>query len=330
EPTSRSIEIRADPTALRFIVGEAPWNCDLASYECAKTDAKASTAPAGETVEDTAAESRQRQDRNQRDDSDRTSDRSPDGKWTALVKDNNVFVKSRDDGKEIQLSTDGQEGFAYGRLAWAPDSRTLVGFRIERGERKEVYLIQSSPPGGGRAKLQTRPYALPGDKFTTYELNLFDVSSQKQIKPEVDRFEHEWLTPRLHWKKVGRRFMYQQTDRGHQRFRVIEVDSQTGSIRNIIDEQTKTFIWTAHTENLDLNLVNWLEQTDEIIYVSESSGWRHLYLIDAEAGKLKNPITTGEWVVRGIDLIDETNRQVWFRASGVFPDQDPYLLHYGR
>src|SRR5438445_9213383 len=57
-----------------------------------------------------------------------------------------------------------------------------------------------------------------------------------QIKPEVDRFEHEWLTPRLHWKKVGRRFMYQQTDRGHQRFRVIEVDSQTGAIRNIIDE----------------------------------------------------------------------------------------------
>jgi len=34
--------------------------------------------------------------------------------------------------------------------------------------------------------------------------------------------------------------------------------------------------------------------------------------------------------VRGIDLMDETNRQVWFRASGVFPDQDPYLIHYGR
>ena len=119
-------------------------------------------------------------------------------------------------------------------------------------------------------------------------------------------------------------------DRGHQRFRVIEVDSQTGAIRNVVDERSKTFIWTAHTENLNLNLVNWLEQTDEIIYASESNGWRHLYLIDANAGKLKNPITAGEWIVRGIDLIDETNRVVWFRTSGVYPDQDPYLMHYGR
>ena len=66
---------------------------------------------------------------------------------------------------EIKLSDDGKEGLAYGRLSWSPDSKTLVALRIEPGERKEVYLIQSSPPGGGRAKLQTRPYPLPGDKF---------------------------------------------------------------------------------------------------------------------------------------------------------------------
>ena len=39
-------------------------------------------------------------------------------------------------------------------------------FRIEPGERKEVYLVESSPRGGGRAVLHRRPYALPGDKFT--------------------------------------------------------------------------------------------------------------------------------------------------------------------
>jgi len=91
---------------------------------------------------------------------------------------------------------------------------------------KEVYLIQSSPAGGGRAKLQTRPYALPGDRLTQYELNLFDVANRKQTKPVVDRFVHGWEPPRLHWNRDGRHFAYQQVDRGHQRFRVIEVDSQ--------------------------------------------------------------------------------------------------------
>ena len=227
------------------------------------------------------------------------------------------------------MSEDGKEGLAYGRLSWAPDSKTLIAFRIEPGERKEVYLIQSSPQGGGRAKMTSRPYALPGDRFTTYELSLFDVAGRKQTKPEVDRFEHEWLAPRLRWKKDGSHFMYQQTDRGHQRFRVIEVDSHTGEARNLIDERSKTFIWTVHTENVRMNFVNWLDQTDEIIYASERDGWRHLYLVDGNEGKIK-PITKGEFVVRGIDLIDEENRQVWFNASGGNPGQDPYLIHYYR
>ena len=259
------------------------------------------------------------------------SDRSPDGRWMAFVKEYNVFIKTVDgDAGDVQLSRDGREGFGYGRFSWAPDSKTLVAFRIEPGERKDVYLIQSSPPEGGRALLKTRPYALPGDKFTTYELNLFNVAERSQMKPETDRFEHEWETPRVHWRRDSGGFAYPQVDRGHQRFRVIQVDARTGAVRNVIDERTGTFIWTAHTEDFGPNLVNWLEQTDEIIYASERDVWRHLYLVDAREGGIRDPITKGDWVVRGIDRIDEDARQIWFRASGRNPAQDPYLIQYYR
>src|SRR5262249_14462133 len=94
-----------------------------------------------------------------------------------------------------------------------------------------------------------------------------------------------------------------------------------------IDEKTQTFIWTAHTENNNLSLVTFLNRSDEIVYASEQDGWRHLSLIDAQNGKVKNQITKGEYVVRGVDRIDETERQIWFRASGMNPDRDPYLIH---
>lgn len=258
------------------------------------------------------------------------SDRSPDEKWVALIKEHNLWIRPASGGEEIALSDDGREGFAYQQFAWSPDSKRIVAFRVEPGERQQVHLLQSSPEGGGRAKLHSRPYSLPGDKFTTYELNLFDIENKRQLKPEVDRFEHEWLRPQLRWSRDGRRFAYEQIDRGHQRFRLIEVDASSFSVRNLIDERTETFIWTAHTENVRMAPVNWLEQSDECIYVSERSGWRHLYLVDTVAGQIKNAITGGEWVVRGIDEIDEENRQVWFRASGCFAGQDPYLIHYGR
>jgi dipeptidyl-peptidase-4 len=256
------------------------------------------------------------------------SNRSPDGKWTASIRDNNIVIRPSDDGKEAQLTQDGRDRLAYGNLEWSPDSKTVVAFRIEPGERKEVYLVESSPVGGGRAKLHSRNYDLPGDKFTAYELHLFEVAGQKEIECKVDRID--FGSPRLRWNDDGHTFTYQQVDRGHQRLRLVEVDSQTGKSRNLIDEKTETFVWSAHTENVNLRPINWLEKSDEIVYVSERDGWRHLYLVDAKEGAIKNQITKGDFVVRGIDRIDEERRQIWFRTSGRNPDQDPYFIHFHR
>jgi dipeptidyl aminopeptidase/acylaminoacyl peptidase len=256
--------------------------------------------------------------------------KSPDGKWTATVKDHNVYFRAEGSEEDLQATQDGQETNSYGRLEWSPDSKSLVAWRIEPGDHKEVYLIRSSPPGGGRATFSSRPYDLPGDKLTLYEVNILDPVTRKEIKPEVDRYEHGWETPRLHWNKDKQRFCYMKVDRGHQRLRVVEVNCQNGAVRNVVDEKTDTFIWTAHTEELNLSLVNWLENTDEMIYVSERDGWRHLYLVDLNEGKIVKQITRGEYVIRGIDRIDEEKRQVWFRACGKNAGQDPYFVHYYR
>jgi dipeptidyl aminopeptidase/acylaminoacyl peptidase len=283
-----------------------------------------STAVIDETLPQSARGRGERRRRGPREEA--ASDRSPDGAWRVVVKENNLFVRSTKDDSEIQLSSDGKEGLSYGRLSWSPDSKTVAAFRIEPGERKEVHLVESSPSEGGRAKLRSRPYSLPGDRFTRYELNIFDVASRKQIKPKVDQYEHEWTPPRVHWWPDGKRFAYQQVDRGHQRIRVIDVDVENGETRNLVDEQAKTFIWTAHTEALNLSPVTWLK--NGLIYASEKSGWRHLYHVNAET-EIWTTLTKGEWVVRGIEAIDETNRTVIFQAGGVFAEQDPYFLHYG-
>jgi dipeptidyl aminopeptidase/acylaminoacyl peptidase len=333
-----SIDFIDEDRAIRFRAAGASWKCDLTAYECTKADpAPEPPAPEPAALEEAAPAAPEAgeapvifQPARQPDGPGEV--RSPDKKWAAFVKDHNVWVRG-DGGQETKLSDGGTDGDAFGMLAWSPDSKALVAWRIEPGDKKEVYLIESSPRGGGRAWLQTRPYALPGDKFATYELWVFDPENRKAVKAEVDRFAHEWLRPRLRWHKDGRHFAYEQTDRGHQRFRVIEVDSQTGKARNIINEKSETFIWTAHREALDragLPLVIYLDRTDELLYCSERDGWRHLYLIDAKEGKVKNQVTKGEWVVRGIDRVDEDKRQVWFRASGKNPGQDHYLIHYYR
>jgi dipeptidyl aminopeptidase/acylaminoacyl peptidase len=326
------IQFVEDVRAVKFEAVGKTWQCDLNSYACA---------PAASVMENPQGQGQNPDLRQGTGNSQNTgarqgrggrgsSRRSPDGQWTATVRDNNVYVRSVADGKEIQLSQDGATNNTYRLPEWSPDSRSLVAWRVESGDIGMVYLVQSSPPDGGRAVLRERHYAQAGDKFPKCELNIFDIASRKQTKPDVDRFEHEYETPQLHWMHDGRHFAWMQEDRGHQRLRVIEAGCDDGAIRNLVDERTKTFFWTAHTENLNLPLVNWLTNSDEMIYVSEKDGWRHLYLASEKEGKIVNQITKGEWVVRGIDRIDEGARQIWFHAGGVNADQDPYFIHYYR
>ena len=342
------LEFLADGNRLQFRVGESTWWCELDDYSCRPADENDRSSTESKTTEDVDSQRpRQRDGRPRGDRSESRSERSPDGRWIAEIRDGNVFVHPAEEADAdsgqgdhsddqlanehddaIQLSHDGTPEREYGMLQWAPDSQALLAFRIEPGEGQEVHLIESSPADGGRARLRSRPYALPGDRFTSYELNLFDVAACQQTKPELDRID--FGRPRIRWKADGRHFTYQQTDRGHQRFRVIQVDSHTGESRTIVDERSETFIWTAHAEHRGLPLVTWLERTDEVIYVSERDGWRLLYLIDGETGQQKHQITCGEFVVRGIDWIDEDHREIWFRASGRNPGQDPYFIHYYR
>jgi dipeptidyl aminopeptidase/acylaminoacyl peptidase len=337
--------------SIQFEAVENGWRCDLSTYECLAQNASASKpaktnsnpsaeneskSPADEEISpradaDAAGQSQdQTRGARRRGGAQGQRRNSPDNKWSAFVKDQNVFLHSESDSKYFQLTDDGKEKNSYGRLEWSPDSKALIAWRIEQGDHKEVYLVQSSPSGGGRAVLKSRPYDLPGDKLDHYELSIFDIAARKQIKPEVDRYEHGWEAPNIHWMKDQRHFAYAKVDRGHQRYRVIEVDAQTGALRSLIDEKSETFIWTAHTEGLNLRYVNWLEKSDEMIYVSERDGWRHLYLVDTKEGRIKNQITKGEFVVRGIDKIDEENHQIWFRACGRNTDQDPYFIQYYR
>lgn len=278
---------------------------------------------------------------------------SADRKWTVLIQNNNIVLHPADGTADVPLSTDGTAAFPYVRPTFSPDSSAVLAYRMEDGDHFNVTLVQSTPAGPagslgggvGRVAVTSRPYPLPGEKLDSYELNTFNIATKKQSKPlGTERWDMSAdggdANPAGRWVD-GFHYRIEKYDRGHQRFRFLEVDAQTGAARNIIDDKSSTFIWSAHRDGLNLpapgggnnartfQLVNSLAQTDEIIYCSEMDGWRHLFLIDAKAGKIKNTITQGDFPVRFIDFIDEANRVVWFMANGVYPGQDPLFMHYG-
>ena len=138
-------------------------------------------------------------------------------------------------------------------------------------------------------------------------------------------FDNPWSMEDYRWAADSSRFTFVYNQRGHQALRLLAIDAASGAVKPIIDEQSPTFI-----DYSGKYFLHYLDGSGELIWMSERDGWNHLYLYDAKTGQVKNQITKGPWVVRGVDRVDEARRQIWFRAGGIHPGQDPYYIHYCR
>ena len=258
---------------------------------------------------------------------------SPDKKWEAYVKDNNLYLspvrdeKEKDKPKEeIALTMDGTANLRYDgwSIIWSPDSRKLATVKVRDVQERRIPLIESSPSSQKQPILQWRNYAKPGDVLPVYLPVLFDVEARKQMALNVTPYENQFYLNLTGWREDSRAFTFEFNQRGHQRYVIGEVSAADGSIRHLVDEQTKTFIYYYNNYRYDL------DDGKELLWISERDGWRHLYLIDGTNGQVKQQVTKGEWVVRQVDYVDETNRVVYFTASGFNKGEDPYNLHYCR
>lgn len=252
--------------------------------------------------------------------------RSPDGKWLAFCKEHNLYLRNEASGQEQALTADGSAEDEYKPMFfWAPDSTKLVAMRIRQGDDRKVYYVESSPKDQLQPKLHSYNYLKPGDKIPHPRPQLFDIAYGRQIPISEELFPNPWSITETRWSPDARRFTFLYNERGHQRLRVIAVEAETGAARILVEERSDTFIDYNSKQYL-----NFLDATQELIWMSERDGWNHLYLFDSETGQLKNQITRGEWVVRGVESVDATNRHIYFRAGGIRPGQDPYYLHYAR
>jgi dipeptidyl aminopeptidase/acylaminoacyl peptidase len=283
----------------------------------------------GTVVVDGSAPVRERRGRGPRSRDRATSGTAEGGgnsKWIAFVKEHNVWLRERATGKEEPLTRDGTSDDAYDtRTFWSPDATRLVVLKTKAGEEHKVYMVESSPKDQVQPKLRTVSYQKPGDRIAVTKPHLFDMAARKEIPVSDSLFPNPWEIEEVRWESDSRRFTFVYNQRGHQILRIIAVDAQTGQAQAIVDEQSKTFIDYAGKQ-----FAEYLDKTHEIVWMSERDGWNHLYLYDAQTGKVKNRITRGEWVVRQVDRVDEEKRQVWFRAGGIIPRQDPYHVHYCR
>lgn len=283
---------------------------------------------------------------------------SPDETMAAFVKEYNLWVRDIKSGEECALTHDGRPHYEYGtqpesrnlvsgiigpespgrpEALWSPDSGQLFTMQMdERPVRSLPSMLYVPQDGTVAPRVCERKYALPGDKhIAQYRMLVIDVTTASETAALYPPIEDSFVTlcpfsgNLAWWSSDGSHTYFVDMTRGQKTARVVSFDTETGATKVLFEESSSTYLDLGVDFESPSMLIP-LPETNELLWSSERSGWRHLYLYDLTTGELKKTVTSGDWLVRSALHFESDHRQLWIQLAGRKAGRNPYYRELAR
>jgi dipeptidyl aminopeptidase/acylaminoacyl peptidase len=245
---------------------------------------------------------------------------SPDGKFVAFVRENNLFVVDVATQTERALTTDGsalvlngkadwvyfEEVYNRNRQAywWSPDSTRIAFLRTDDTPVRKFTLVD---PLTNRQIPEATPYPKAGDPNPLVRLGIVTVAGGAPRWADLSGYsETATLLPRTGWTPDSENVWFYAQDRAQTWLDVCTVSREGGEPTRLFRERTKAWVD-------DPGAPTFLKD-GSFLLSSERTGWRHLYHF-ARDGKLKDAVTSGEWEVRTLHVVEEEGGWVYFSGT---------------
>ena len=251
---------------------------------------------------------------------------SPDGKMEAYIEGYNVVVheagKPYTEAKRI-LTQDGTIGCYYSnRIQWSPDGKRIFVCKRVPVAKRYAYYVESSPADQLQPILHKQEYAKPGDALPQHYPVIIDVNTGKKVEADRYQIENQYDLDWMQWTPDSKEVTMEYNQRGHHLYQMLAMNAETGKLRTVVEESSEKFI------NYPRLWRQFVKDGKQLLWMSERDNWNHLYLYDVQKAKVIRQITKGDWFVRGIQRVDEEKGEIYFSASGMNKNEDPYLVHY--
>ncbi len=247
---------------------------------------------------------------------------SPDGRMVSFIRENNLYVEDLSmQRRERALTRDGAPKILNGRLDWvyqeelygrgnfgaywwSPDSTSIAYLRIDERPVPEFTVVDHIPLD---QRIEITPYPKAGDPNPIVKLGV--VAAAGGDTKFVDTFKYQpedFLITRVTWTPDSKKVVFQAQNREQTFLDLNFGDPRTGETKTLFRETTKA--WVATIDN-----PKWL-QDGTFLWLSERSGWQHIYHYD-QTGKLLKQITDGRWEADSIEAVDEDKKLIYFSAT---------------
>jgi dipeptidyl aminopeptidase/acylaminoacyl peptidase len=244
---------------------------------------------------------------------------SPDGKFVAFIRDGNLFVVDLATRTERALTTDGGAQVSNGRADWvyfeeiyhrdrrsywwSPDSQRLAFLRFDDTPVRKYTIID---PLASRQTPEVTAYPKAGDTNPLVRLGVVTVAGGESRWADLTKYsENATLVVRVGWAPDGDVWFYVQ-DRAQTWLDVCTMSRDGGEVTRLFRETTKAWVD-------DPGAPTFLKDGSFLLAL-ERTGWKHLYHFSRD-GQLKGPLTSGDWEMRTLHVVDEENGWIYFSGT---------------
>jgi dipeptidyl-peptidase-4 len=243
---------------------------------------------------------------------------SPDGTLVAYVRGHNLYVEALDSASVTQLTTDGSDVIVNGTgdwvneeelgirdgFRWSPDGRAIAYWQFDTTGVGVFSLINNTDT---LYPVVTRiPYPKAGTTNSAVRVGVVSVADRRTTWMATPGDPRQTYVARIEWVDA-QTLAIQQLNRLQNQNDLLLADARSGTVKRVFRDESKT--WVEVNEE-----VHWLDEARAFLWLSERSGWQHVWRVDRTTGAT-NDLTRFEADAIDIAGIDERGGWLYIAAS---------------
>lgn len=267
---------------------------------------------------------------------------SPDGRYVAFVRQNNIFVYDCENQTEEQITHDGlQNAIINGKPDWVYEeefgfsvamtfdaaSHYLSWIRFDESEVEtyDLQMFRGMKPSLEANRLYpsvyTYKYPKAGRQNSKVSVLTYNLQ-QKSIKTLHVGMPADGYLPRIKATTKPHQTVVYTLNRHQDSLSLVQVDLDKDMARTLLTETTRHYVKEEVLDQIFLG-------HETILLPSDRNGFMHLYLYNYN-GQLLSCLIPGRFDITDVYAFNEPRRTVYYQAAAVAPyDRQVYQARFG-
>jgi dipeptidyl-peptidase-4 len=252
---------------------------------------------------------------------------SGDNRFVAYVYDFNLYIEDFNNGSVRQMTSDGTGDLINGTFDWVyeeefgcrdgfrwnPSGKYIAFWQLDASSTGTFYMINNTDSIYSR--IIPLQYPKVGQPPSACRVGVIHITDGKTDWVPVPGGETENYIPRMQWISENM-VLIQQINRKQNDLKLFTYNVTTRELKNLYEESDRNWVDISYpditTDSWEMEDLITVNDGQEVLRLSETGDWRHLYKINLTSGKVTE-LTPGNYDVAC--CYPATGKYAWFSAS---------------